>query len=266
MDAKAKVKLARSLKSRRGRDKAGLFLLEGPKLVAEGLGGGWNLQYVLVAESKASARARLLEQMGAKGVPALKVGDEVFASLCDTVHSQGILAVVKKRTVTWEWLLAQRQPRLVLVGDRLQDPGNLGTMVRTAAALGADALALTVGSCDPFNEKCVRASAGAVLRLPILEGQREEELSADLARAGLALAVASAQEEGAVPPWALDFRKAVALVLGNEGQGLSAYWAERAETKIGIPLVRGVESLNVAMAGGMILYEAWRQRRTAPST
>ncbi|MBC7343096.1 MAG: RNA methyltransferase [Clostridia bacterium] len=260
-----KVKLARSLKSRRGREKAGRFLLEGPKFIAEGLDYGWPIQYVLVAEAKLAAYGQLLERLEASGIPMVRVRDGIFNVLSDTVHSQGLIAVANKSRASWDSLVAHGRPSLVVIGDRLQDPGNLGTIIRTAAAVGADALILTSGSCDPFNEKCVRASAGAVLRLPIVEGEKEEELAGKLSRAGLGLAISAPQAKGALPPWGVDLLRPTALVLGNEGQGVSPYLMGRAEVTIGIPLAEGLESLNVATAASMILYEAWRQRHLAPA-
>lgn len=185
----------------------------------------------------------------------------VLGQVLDTVTPQPVVALVSWPVVDRP-VLAESGPSLVAVLAGVSDPGNVGTVVRTAAAAGASGVMLTEGSADPFGPKAVRASAGAVLRLPIAESSREAALPT-LAEVGVRLVVADAH--GSVALDDADLTGDVAVVLGNETHGIPAGLAELPAVRVSIPMARGTESLNVAAAGAVILFEAARQRRMGGS-
>jgi TrmH family RNA methyltransferase len=167
-----------------------------------------------------------------------------------------LLALAKVPSVTLDKLLLRAS--LLLVGCELQDPGNLGTLLRSAEAFGVEGLVLTRTSVNPWNEKVIRGSAGSIFRVPCLSGFESLELLRNLERNGFRFVAAT-------PKSGIDFREAdfqgrFALILGNEGKGLSEEVLTRVQTKIRIPMTPGIESLNVAVAASIILCEAARQR------
>ena len=193
---------------------------------------------------------RLLDEIG---VRVTKVDEAVLARASDTETPSGVLAVLPMP----EWRLPQR-PGLLLVLDRLTDPGNLGTIVRTAAAAGADGLLLSPGCVDPYNPKAVRATMGALLRLPVLPASWDEIKART---AGLDLWLASAG--GQVTYDAVDWRRPAALVIGSEATGIGPEATDLAGRRVAIPMAAQTESLNAAAAAAVLLFEARRQRLAA---
>jgi TrmH family RNA methyltransferase len=246
--------LVRDLRLRRGRERRGLALAEGIRLVEEALAAGVTLRHVLTAPAlEASARGRALQaRLRSAGCPLEAVSDRVFEGLAATEHSQGVLAVVELPV----WRLEQvrvgpRRPALVL--DGVQDPGNVGTLVRTAFGLGAAGVLTLPGTAELGNPKTLRATMGASFRLPclavadaaFLEWARSGGMQVLLAAAGAPL---PERRRGALS----------ALVVGNEGAGIRPSLAPHG-TKVGIPMQRDAESLNVAVAAGILLYELTRE-------
>lgn len=231
-----------------------LAVVEGPKLVREACRSGLEVEEVLVASSKLAA-FREEDWSGTAGAEFCGVSDRLFHSLSDTVTSQGILAVVRIPAAPLDSLLTGEP--LLLVAHQVQDPGNLGTLIRSAEAFGATALLLTTRSVSPLNSKAVRASAGSLFRLPVAGPLAPASLAPRLRRSRLRLMAAT-------PHGTTDFRQAVyrgglALVVGSEGggipPGLGAF-----DDEIRVPTAKGVDSLNVAAAAAIVLCEAARQR------
>jgi TrmH family RNA methyltransferase len=184
-----------------------------------------------------------------------------------TEAPQGIAALVKPRAATLDDLLHGTPLILLLAG--VQDPGNVGALVRTAEALGATGAAACsaagIGSANPFGPKALRASAGAALRLPILRGVATPILLAQLRVAGVRVYAASPDAPNALAPWEVDWRAPAALLVGNEGAGLPEELVRSADAAVRIPQAAapegtGLDSLNAAVAGSILLYEAARQR------
>lgn len=261
MLSRTEEKRIRGLSRRRQREREGLFVAEGIRVVEELLATDAVLRTVLVTSSLGDTdrgrrlRERLQGPAIADGVALHEAGDALLRDLADTATPQGVLVVAETPRVE----LAAVRPggaSVVLVLDGVQDPGNLGTLARSAAAFGCDALACLPGTVDPWNPKSVRASAGALFRLPVVQTPLAE-LDEWLARHGYLLAAA---DTGARAIASEPLPQRVALVLGNEGAGLSAEVAGRCERRISIPMKGGTESLNVAVAGAILLYELTRER------
>lgn len=246
--------LVRDLRLRRGRERRGLALVEGVRLVEEALAAGVAIRHVLVSPAlEATARGRALKTaLERAGHPVERLGERAFDELATTEHSQGALAVVALPPWRLEDVRPEsRSPALVL--DGVQDPGNVGTLVRTAFALGAAGVLALPGTAELGNPKTLRATMGACFRLPFVSLE-EAELRAwaveRKVRVVLTAAGAPLLERNATP---------LALVVGNEGAGIRASLESWAGGKVGIPLRQGAESLNVAVAAGILLYQVTRE-------
>lgn len=260
------VKQWLKLHSRKGRLESGRFLVEGIHLVEEAIRSSAHVEALLYDSAKGlspSIQLALAEQ--GKDVKLIEVTEPIIGKLSDTQSPQGIIAVIKQ--LDWEWTSWWKQrsgnPFLLLLLDELQDPGNLGTILRTAEAAGVDGVVLGAGSVDLYNAKVVRATMGSLFRLPIfslpLTQAAEEVLAADGQ-----LLVTSLGEKSS-PYDAPLYREKVAIVIGNEARGVSAELFSLASNYVHIPLYGPVESLNAAVASGIILYEAKRQQRRGQS-
>lgn len=188
-------------------------------------------------------------------VPIHRVGGRVIKALSDAVTPQGIVAIAEMPAASLE---AVKAAEVTLILDGVADPGNAGTLIRTAAAAGVGAVVFPTGSVDPFSPKCVRAAAGALFATKIVVDVRVEAAIA-AARSGGAKVVATAT--GGIPYDTYDLTGRVAIVAGNEAWGISDAQRELCDAVISVPIVGDVESLNVAVAIGVVLFESLRQRR-----
>jgi len=249
---KAELSLLRSLRTVKGRRENDLFLVEGTRLCAELAASSVRTEFVLVADSiAADASVRpLLERFARDGVPVLSARDESVRRVSDTVHSQGILAAARWGPVA-PADLPRRRGAVFLALDAVADPGNVGTVIRTAAWCGVDAVLLGEGCADLLNPKTVRATMGGLFHVPICS---RVDLIEELARLkGLGVHVAAAATDGS-PDWrGWRGSGSVTLVLGNEAHGLSAPVRELADRLVAVPLRGKGESLNVAVTGSMLL-------------
>lgn len=232
--------------SREGRPTDdGLIAIEGPHLIEEAVASPWRIEQVFVTAESRSRHGRLLTQIG---VEPIEVGARAFASMAGTETSQGILALVRPKR--WRTADLFQDPALVVILDGIQDPGNAGTMVRSAEAFGATGVAMANGGVHLANGKFLRATAGSLFHMPFVDRLEMEELR----RVRIfALAAQSSQ-----PIQEADLRSPCALVVGNEAAGVSRDLLKMAEP-ISIPTHR-VESLNAAVACSIALFEAQRQR------
>lgn len=246
--------LIRQLHQRRGREKNARTLAEGVRLVEEAVAAGVVIQAALVTPGlEATPRGRALaERLRRVSKAVIEVTDAELAKLSATEQPQGVLAVIEPPT----WVIGDVPvDRPVLVLDGVQDPGNVGTMLRTAWALGAGGVVALPGTVELTNPKVLRASMGGYFRMACPEVAME--------------VLASWAAEHRIPIWAADMdgdpltggpAGPVALAMGNEGAGVSTALASLAQRRISIPLATNAESLNVAMAAGIILYEVLRDR------
>lgn len=247
------VKAARKLARRQDRDRAGAFLVEGPQAVGNALG---FLRRLFVTDPG----AELAQRAAAAGVEVVAVSDRVLASLADTVTPQGMVGVAELAAPTLDDALAGAG--LVVVCWQVGDPGNVGTVVRSADAAGADAVVCTTGGVDPRNPKAVRASAGSIFHLPVVADVPPAAAVAACRRHGLQIVAADAR--GASVYTAVDLTRPTAVLLGNEAHGLPAHAVDCADVVAAIPIHGRAESLNLAVTAALFVYEAARQRSPVP--
>jgi len=246
------IKYVRSLQRRRTRWQERAFVVEGPRGVADAFAAGANPTLLVVREGTTFDLPENPDR-SRRAPRRLVVAGPLFDVLADTVSPQGVLAVFPFPDVP----ATPASAPLHLVLDRLRDPGNVGTLLRTAAGAGVTAVHLSPESVDPFNPKTVRAAMGAHFRLPI-RPLADEDI--DNLRETCPLRVV-ADAAGSLPYDALDWTQPAVLILGSEAHGASNTTRHFATQTVGIPLASGVESLNAAVAGAVILFEAARQRR-----
>lgn len=256
-----KIKWLASLKNARRRRAEGVVVAEGVRLVEMAAEAGWTLRLCLVTEEAAREERvqRILEKLEARRCPLFAVAPDVYRKASDTEAPQGILLVLEARAASLEALTGCGE-LLAVVLDGVQDPGNAGTIVRTADAAGADAVICLSNTIDLFSAKAVRASMGSVFHVPIVCGVPHETLREFLQSERVRL-LAGDLDETAQPYPAADYGGRVALAFGNEGGGISDAVRRMAQEKVFIPMFGRAESLNVATAAALLLYEAAGQRR-----
>jgi len=281
------------LKTKKGRDETGQFMVEGEKFIAE-IPANYRILYYVVSRrfadthdiSKYRTRAR-----------CEIIRDSLFDSIASTVTPQGVIAVCKQQPWHINDLLRPDAPPskkenggkepnalirgvrktllaatgitplegtesvggFILMGESLNDPGNIGTLIRTAAAAGASGVVLTAGSCDVFSPKVLRAAAGAALRMPVVAEVDTIETLAMLRKSQIP--IYAAHPRGNTLPYDLDLRKEFCLLVGSESHGLSKEAEAMATKLIRLPMTSDTESLNASVAGSILLYEAVRQRQ-----
>ena len=244
--------LARDLRRRRARERQGLFVAEGVRAVEELLGSPLVVRGMLVAPQLASAPrgSALVDAARRVGVELAEVDEREFAGAAETDSPQGVLAIGEIPDRRLDSLELQTPARLVVL-DAVQDPGNVGTILRTAAALGAAAVVAMPGTVDLWNAKVVRSAMGAVFHRPAFMSTWAE-LDTFRSRHDVALWGADA---GGTPLDQLRAPERLAVLVGNEGAGLTSEARARAETTVSLPIASDVESLNVAVATGIFLYQ-----------
>ena len=263
----SKIKEIRLLKQAKHRHARGEYFIEGVRLVEEALRQDLPIrEFIYSPRAEETQRgAELLSSARKRMARAgwLYASDEVLGSLSDTQSHQGILAVLGVREYSWEDL-GKREGMVVVLWE-LQDPGNLGTIFRVAEAGGAAGLILSRGTIDPYSPKVLRASMGSLFRLPFLVDQDPFEGLQILRSKGFRVWATAGR--GGTPLWKANFMHPSAVLFGQEGAGLPRDFMEAADGLLTIPMGRDVESLNVAMAAGLVVYEAFRQqqvKRTDP--
>jgi TrmH family RNA methyltransferase len=242
-------KQIRSLLRRDRRHLERAFLVEGPRFIADAIATGATPSLVALAESSALD----VDWLDTPGLSVRILEDDLFGTLSDTVTSQGAIAVFSFPEIE----PPARQAPLVLIADGIQDPGNLGTLIRSAAGAGATQIVALPGTVDPWSPKTVRAAAAAHFLVPIAT-MTPNELASSLSDGSF---VVAADAAGAIPYDEVDLTEPLAIVIGSEGSGLSAGAMALDPTQIAIPLYAGLESLNAGVAGSILLFEASRQRR-----
>jgi RNA methyltransferase, TrmH family len=244
--------LARDLKRRKAREKRSLFIAEGARSVGELLKSGLTVEGAIISPllENAPRGVSLVAELRTRGIEVLDVSDADFASAADTDSPQGVLAIARVPHQSLDTILTREMFRIVVL-DAVQDPGNAGTILRTAAALGAAATIALPGTVDLWNAKVVRSSMGTQFTHPAMS-MTTEDFANLLRRESIELWAADAGGEklsDAKPPAKL------AIAVGNEGAGLGEAVRGLSARVVGLPIAKGVESLNVAVATGIILYE-----------
>lgn len=250
----AKVKWVRSLvNNRQARQKSQAFVAEGVRLVEEGLYTNVQALLAFYTDEIGERGQEIIEVFSSSGVPVEEISSQVMKSTSDTQTPQGILVVFQTPT------LPLPQPLdFVFIADRVRDPGNLGTVLRTAAAVGVDSVILSPKSVDPYAPKVVRAAMGAHFRLPIIEISWDE-ISEHIRDNDLRVFLAAA-DKGTIYNQA-DYKKPLAIVVGGEVAGVSEAARNLADEWVRIPMPGGGESLNASVAAAILMYEVIRQRK-----
>jgi RNA methyltransferase, TrmH family len=247
-----KVKLVRALLGRtKERREAGEFVVEGVRLVEEAVKSGWKIRFVLFDDSLNERGKSQVEGLRSKGAEVDEVSPSVMKSISETDAPQGVVAVVQFTN-----LPIPKQPNFILIPDQIRDPGNLGTLLRSAAATGVQAVLIPPETTDAFAPKVVRAGMGAHFRLPI-HAMGWEEIRQVVKLEGLKVFVA---DMDGVSCWKMDLREPLALIIGSEADGVSESARELADGRISIPMAGEVESLNAGVAGAVLMFEVVRQR------
>lgn len=251
------IRQARKLTKRGLRDKASLFLVEGTRGIREAFNAGAGVEIVFVQPSAGEGVSEVAELGRRRSLPVLEVSDAVMRSISGTTTPPGAIAVARYVDKDPQTLL-DRKPTLAVVVAGVRDPGNLGTILRTAWAAGAEAAFLGNGTVDAYNPKVVRAAAGALFNLPVA---RDVELLWLLSEFGKeAVRRIVADPRAPTPYGELDLAGPCALVFGGEAQGVTEEVASSVDVAARIPMPGGAESLNVAVAAALFLFEAARQR------
>ncbi|MEU8813024.1 RNA methyltransferase [Actinoplanes sp. NPDC048796] len=250
-----RVVSARKLQRRKDRDQAGRFLAEGPQAVREALAAG------VVAElfGTGDGLSRYAD-LAAEAPVVSPIDDDGLASLAETVNPQGLVAVCERVDVPIHEALA-KQPRLVAVVAEIRDPGNAGTILRTADAAGADAVIFAGDAVDPYNGKCVRASAGSLFHVDVVRAPLD--VVPELKAAGLRVLATSGYGADDLDSLADDGELAAptAWMFGSEAHGLPSSVLEEADRRVRVPIYGGAESLNLAAAAAVCLYASARAQR-----
>ncbi len=256
------VKTAAALRQKKYRDELGLFAVEGVRLAEELVAAGWPAEICLFTAAAAQNKraARIIDSLAGARCRLAQVPDALYAKITDTQEPQGLMLIAPARQPAVAAVTAGPRPPLIAVLDGISDPGNAGAVIRTADAVGCSGVVLLKGCVDLYAGKTVRATMGSLFHLPVVAGITDEKLAAVLAAAAIPLVATAA--DGATDYTAADFSGPVAIVFGSEARGVGDRLLARAAARIAIPIYGRAESLNVATAAAVILYEAARQRRS----
>jgi TrmH family RNA methyltransferase len=264
-----RLKAARRLNKRAFRQRERAFLAEGPQAVAEAFHCGAQVTDLFVTVPARTRHRDLVAAIAAAGIPVHVVSGEVMDDLAQTVTPQGLLAVcgfvdVPLAGVAQRAIAAQRdKPALIALLANVRDPGNAGTVLRTADAAGAHAVVFADASVDPYNGKCVRASAGSLFHLPVVAGARLDDVVVTLREAGLRIVAADGRAGRSLDDPGVQARLAgpTAWMFGNEAWGLPPELVALADEPVAVPIYGRAESLNLAAAAAVCLYASARVQR-----
>lgn len=237
------------LEQRKYRDTFNAYLVEGEKFVLDALSTGQQIEHIILREDY--GKAHLFERE-----ETVFMDSKLFSKLIQTKSSQGVLAIVKKREADRDSFFEKEGGNYIVL-DRLQDPGNIGTIIRTADAAGYSGVITIRGTGDLYSPKIVRAAAGSVFRMPAIEMETPQEAAAFLKKAGKKIVSTCFDTE--LYYYDTDLKRNIGLVIGNEGNGISQELIELSDLKIKIPMDGSIDSLNASVAAGILMYESVRK-------
>ena len=251
----SKLKLVRALQGRaKERREAGAFFAEGVRLVEDALAAGWPFRFVLYGGQLSERGMALVARLEGLKVDVEQVDNALLEAISETETSQGILAVLELPNIE---LSNIESLNFLLIPDQIRDPGNLGTLLRSAAAAGVQGVVIPPETADAFSPKVVRAGMGAHFRMPVYSLGWDEIRTLV---AGKTVFLADAQ--GQTSLWDADFHQPLALIVGGEADGASPAARQLADTLVNIPMPGKIESLNAAVAGAILMFEVVRQRKS----
>ncbi len=249
-------KEVKALKTKHTRDKTNLFFAEGERLV-KSIPKTINKKYCIFSEN---ASQEFINGFNTQGFPVYIFSQKLFKSISDTVSPQGVMCICEKFSCSFNDVLSKK-PQLIIACECVSDPGNLGTIIRTADAAGASGIILSQGCADIFNPKVLRSAMGSVFNLPIFTNAELKQIIKKLKQSGIQ--TLAAHLKGGVTPYAVNLKKPTAILIGNEANGLTEETASAADILVKIPIAGGAESLNASVACGILIYETVRQRLEA---
>jgi len=260
-----KVKLIRKLKDRRKREKEGKFVVEGIHLISEALRsfkdtGGAKIEYVLYSSAlcKSAEAKALIKELTGSNVEVLDASQRVIDSLTEVETPQGIIGVLEGKKASLNDIFSSGK-NLIVILDGIQDPGNVGTIIRTADAVSAAGVIVSKGTVVPYNSKAIRASMGSIFHIPVVGSKLLKETIGKVKTAGFC--VSAAAVDGREELFEGNYKGRQAFIFGSEGKGLSGSIIDLADRTVRIPMPGKAESLNVAVSASVVLYEALRQQR-----
>ncbi len=258
-ESNSMIKHVKSLAMKKSREKHRQFVIEGLRMVDEAIRHQVPLEYLLYTDHllEINGGAELLQRLP-QGLQVFNIPDKLLRLLTDTENPQGLVAVVKMQE-TCLHDLRLKEDLFLLVLDRLQDPGNMGTIIRTAEAAGVDGIILTKGSVDPFNSKNLRATMGAIFHIPIFQCNDNNEWLSFVKEKGIR--VLASGLEGSVDYCSPSYAGNIAIVIGNEANGVSEELLNLADSVVKIPIFGRIESLNASVAAAILIYKAVEFRR-----
>ena len=250
------IKLVRGLlDAKKHRESAGLMVLEGVRLAEEAINRGIELQQCYFSANLSNRGKALLDRIKKLNTQVDELSQDLMDRLSDTKHAQGILLVC-----TIPELPFHENPSFLLALDRINDPGNMGTILRTAAAMNVDGILLTPGTTDPFSPKALRAAMGAQLHIPI-QWQDAKGIKKSCTSNQVPLVLVSTIMDCSRDCWSADLTAPICLVIGNEANGISRELLALCDRCVRIPIAENTESLNAAIAAAILMYEITRQRK-----
>jgi len=258
--SKEKLKQIHKLKTEKEREKEGKFLIEGLRLCQEAFSSGWDVDLVLFSSEFGGSAVgeRLIQQFSKKGAEIFRARKKEIEKLTDTETPQGIMALVKKKkfTLSSDFL---KKASLLLSLDNIRDPGNLGTMIRTADAAGADGVLLSNGCVELYNPKVVRSTMGSIFHLPVVEGLDLKEVLPEMKVSGFK--IFSSEIHKGKDHTKISYPEKICLLIGSEASGVRKEVSNLADERIKIPILGKAESLNASVAAGVFLYEMVRNKK-----
>ncbi|WP_026477053.1 23S rRNA (guanosine(2251)-2'-O)-methyltransferase RlmB [Alkaliphilus transvaalensis] len=257
-DSNPVVKHVAGLKIKKNRIKHKQFVVEGLRFIQEALHHAVSIEYILYSDGlrKIKGGEELFEEIEGQ-YKMYTLSDKLMVKLSDTENPQGIMAVINMPEVSIDQLSSNKNQFLVIL-DGIQDPGNMGTIIRTAEGAGADAVLLTKGSVDPFNSKTLRATMGAIFHFPVISVENNEELIDYLKKQQIRLIATHLETKNTYND--ISYKGNIALLIGNEANGIKDEFLSHADEVIKIPIVGKIESLNASVAAGILIYKALEDR------
>ncbi|KNF07488.1 tRNA/rRNA methyltransferase YsgA [Gottschalkia purinilytica] len=254
------IKTLKLLHKKRGRQKEKSFFIEGIRSVEQSIVSNADIKYIVYSDMLFDTKGgkELLEKIQTLGYDIYYITDKLFREISDTEHPQGILSVLSFKFYKLEEVLLKEKNFLVLL-DRVQDPGNMGTIIRTCDAFGANGIIVSNGCVDIYNPKTVRSTMGSIFQVPIIEYEDIKDAIYDLKSKNIDIISTTLQSSDYC--YNTDFNKNFALVIGNEASGISDFIVEASSSLVKIPMLGNAESLNAAIASAIIMYEVVRQRQ-----
>lgn len=249
------IKHIKKLKEKKYREEYNEFIIEGTKMIEEAIAENANIKSIIICDdckTQGTIKNELMYEIAKK--KCIYVDEKIFNTITDVINPQGIMAIIEKNNVKEQNIDYSQDVFLIL--DNIQDPGNMGTILRTADSLNIKQIIVSKGSADIYNLKVVRSTMGAIFRVKVIESEDLTKTIIEMKKNNIHVCATDLQTDKSI--YDIDYHK-TAVVIGNEANGVSNKVLELADTRIKIPMIGKTESLNAAVATSIIMYEAYRK-------